>query len=216
MNRELTIMRRARPWNRALYAFLPILLCACQSTKGSQGGTDEEWLAPSPQLKQRIEEQAASLPWTHGIERVELIRWFAGVGEPCYPTLLAMVQDPRSDVAGAALAALGATRDSRLVPHLRAVPWPATGASVDLALERARTLLRLGDWSMLPHMIDGLEDSRLMTRALCAQALYEVTKERFGFDPRGDEELRGASVQRWREWWAERNADPLLPSVPQG
>ncbi len=190
------------------------LVCACSSThsavKSSESEAQGEWLAPTPMLRQRIEDEAARMPWTHGIERVELIHWFAKVGEPAYPTLLSMVLDPRPDVAGAALAALGATRDSRLVKHLRALPWPTDDEGGDLSLERSRTLLRLGDWTMVPKLIAGLSDERLMTRALCAQALEEATHERFDFDPRADAEHRAESIAKWEAWWRSRSSDPML------
>jgi len=155
-----------------LSAALLLLTSACVTvgpdsdnpTKHSLG----PWIEPTPQLADKIEQNAQRLPWTTGIERVELIQWFAKVGEPAYPKLLEMVNDPRADVAGAALAAIGATRDARLVEPLRELPWPDE-QHPDVALERARTLLRLGDWSLVPHLIDGLEDERLMVRALCAR-----------------------------------------------
>ena len=50
----------------------------------------------------------------------------------------------------------------------------------------------------------------LMTRALCNQALFEATHEKFDFDPKGDAEAREASVQRWEAWWKARSQDPLL------
>lgn len=184
---------------------------ACVTTLQSPSATTGEsgWLEPSPALRQQIEDEAKRMPWTHGMERIETIHWFASVGEPAYPTLLAMVLDPRADVAGAALAALGATKDSRLVEPLRELPWPDAEHS-DLALERARTLLRLGDWQMVPHLVKGLRDERMMTRALCIQALDEATHQRFGFDPRGEADAREASVQKWEAWSKDRLSDPLL------
>lgn len=187
-----------------------LALCACASTHTSLATTDGPWLAPSPQLQSKIDDAAARLPWTHGVERVELIHWFARIGEPAYAKLLELCQDPRPDVSGAALAALGATRDSRLVEHLRALPWPEEGETSDLSLERARTLLRLGDWSMVPRLIKGLRDERLVTRALCGQALEEATHERFDFDPRAEADVREQSVVRWEQWWSARAQDPLL------
>ena len=171
--------------------------------------SSSEWLEPSPGLRQQIEDCAKRLPWTHGLDRIDLIGWFSRVGEPAYPTLLDMVMDPRKDVAGAALAALGATRDSRLVEPLRRLPWPEGDQNSDLALERARTLLRLGDWQMVPHLIAGLRDERLLTRALCAQALNESTNERFGYDPRAEPDVREASVKQWEAWWKSRENDPM-------
>lgn len=166
------------------------------------------WVEASPSLQMKIDRQVQRLPWTHGIERIEMIQWFAQVGEPAYPSLLQMVLDPREDVAGAALASLGATRDSRLVEPLRELPWPSE-TKPDLALERARTLLLLGDWSMLGHLIAGLNDDRVVIRSLCAQALYEATHERFGYNPTSSEGERRVATDRWNEWWDSRQADPM-------
>jgi len=53
---------------------------------------------------------------------------------------------------------MGATRDSRLIPYLEAIEIPDGPDAVDLRLERARTLLRLGDWNAVPMLITGLRD----------------------------------------------------------
>jgi hypothetical protein len=192
-------------------ALLLSLTTACASTNSSVE-TEPDWLQPSPRLRHQIEESARRLPWTHGMERVEMITWFATVGEPAYPTLLEMVLDPRKDVAGSALAAIGATRDSRLVLPLRALPWPEGENNSDLALERARALLRLGDWQMVPILIGGLRNEELLTRALCAQALWESTRERFAYDPKAEPEEREKAIVEWEKWWHERNTDPMQES----
>jgi len=189
---------------------------ACSSTSSSASASDVTWLEPSPALRAQIEDAAIRLPWTHGVERIQMIQWFAGVGEPAYGTLLALARDPRLDVAGAALAALGATRDERLVLHLREVPIPAGPEAGDFKLERARTLLRLGDWQPVPDLIDGLRDDRAVTRTLCFQALFESTHEKFDYDPRGEPEAREAAVRRWEVWWEARRTDPLLPGPKRG
>ncbi len=150
----------------------------------------------------------AQLPWAGQEERVELIRWFAQVGEPAYPRLLELAQDPRRDVAGVALAALGATGDQRLVESVQRLSLPDE-ASTDLVLERARTLMRLGDWGQVPVLIDGLESESWWMRAVAADALHEGTKERHGFHPRGTDEERAAAVVRWRSWWQALSTDPL-------
>ena len=203
---------RARRFGVAGALLLLAALCGCAATHESTGTDSGEprWLEPSPALRQRIDDQAKRLPWTHGTERIELIRWFAGIGEPAYPTLLAMVLDPRKDVAGSALAALGATRDSRLVEELHKLPWSESDAGEELNLERARTLLRLGDWRTIPELIRGLRSDELMTRALCHQALGEATHEQFDYDPKGEPEAREASVKRWETWWSAHEQDPLL------
>ncbi len=191
---------------------LSSLALGCASTRGSAAaaGSDGDWLEPSPGLARKIEDHASRLPWAPTLEeRIELIQWFASVGEPAYTTLLGLVTDPRPDVAGAALAALGSTGDSRLVSHVRALPWPPEEQS-DLALERARALLMLGDWSMVPLLIDGLRDERLYTRAVCVRTLSEATRERFGYEPGADPEVREAAVLRWERWWAGRRGDRRL------
>lgn len=213
---RLSAVRLSSLFPVAAGALLLALSSACATTKSSMssGPHGSSWLEPSPQLREQIDEASQRLPWTHGLERVELIHWFAQVGEPAYPTLLAMAADPRRDVAGAALAALGATRDSRLVEPLRA-STAQSAREPDLALERARTLLRLGDWESVPALINGLSDERLMTRALSIQALFEATHERFGYDARAESDDRAQSVQRWLEWWKERAHDSMLqPETP--
>lgn len=191
---------------------LTVLAASCSSTRGSAGASP--WLEPSPRLEEQIREQEQRLPWTHGAERLEIIQWFAAVGEPAYPALLEMVRDERPDVSGSALAALGATGDERLVSELHAIPWPEGENGEELTLERARTLLRLGDWSMIPNLIHGLRSDRLLTRALCAQALFEATNETHDFQPRGEYADRETAVVRWEAWWQEREQDGYLPSNP--
>jgi hypothetical protein len=207
-------MKHKRLFTVVSSALLLCLASACSSTQSSLG--EQEWLKPSPRLRSQIEDAARRLPWTHGMERVEMITWFATVGEPAYPTLLQMVQDPRKDVAGSALAALGATRDSRLVEPLRAVPMPEGDDNFDLRLERARALLRLGDWQVMPTLIEGLRDERDITRALSAQTLWESTHEKFGYDANGDIEARNKSIAAWEAWWRDRSQDPLRPGVDTG
>ena len=120
-----------------------------------------------------------------------------------------LAQDPRPDVAGSALAALGATRDSRLVNELHQIEWkePATPA---LRFERARMFLRLGDWSDAPILIAGLRNETILMRALCAQALFEATGERLGYDAKEPALTRDEAVLRWEAWWKERQGEGIL------
>ncbi|MFT7667739.1 MAG: hypothetical protein ACI8X5_000422 [Planctomycetota bacterium] len=212
-SRRLLRGHLSRPMRRFLSLTLLLLLplASCVTVGDGKRGQKSNigpWVEASPQLQMKIDQEVQRLPWTHGIERIEMIQWFANLGEPAYAVLLEMAQDERSDVAGAALAALGATHDARLVEPLRELPWPSLERS-DLALERARTLLRLGDWTMVPHLIGGLHDDRVMIRALCSQALYEATHERFDYDANGSEFDRERSAARWLEWWNKRQGDAL-------
>ncbi|MEM7310558.1 MAG: hypothetical protein AAF682_28035 [Planctomycetota bacterium] len=188
-----------------------VLLASCRSSGGSEAeAPTSEWLQPSPILEQQIQDEAARLPWTHGFERLEQIRWFALVGEPAYEMLLTLAEDERDDVASASLAALGETQDRRLVPHIHRLRWDAARRSGDLGLERARTLLRLGDWSEIPTLITGLKDERVYTRSLCIQALEGVTGQTFGFDPRGEPTDRVRAIDSWEVWWRSRTGEGLL------
>jgi len=197
-------------WNILVLAFLATA-CTSSSRNVRDDGPVSEWIQATPLLAQQIEDEALRLPYSHGFDRLEQIRWFASIGEPAYPTLLRLAADPRDDVAAAALAALGATLDARLVTHIQALPWSEERAAGDLALERARTLVRLGDWSQLSILIQGLTDERLFTRSLCLDALREATHETQAFDPRAELSEREKAVARWQAWWLQRSGEGILP-----
>ncbi|MCE9593472.1 MAG: hypothetical protein K8S98_04700 [Planctomycetes bacterium] len=175
--------------------------------------SDSPWLEPSPVLADQIDDQAKRLPWTHGVERVEMIAWFSRAGEPAYGKLLQLACDPSPDVAGSALAALGATGDKRLVEPLRDLPWPKPLDPM-IEFERARTLTRLGDWSEVRVLIRGLSSSEVLTRTLCAQALNDATGEKFGYDPHANELEREAAAKKWSEWLSRREGEGILAKNP--
>lgn len=195
---------------------LSLLLAACTTTERNVRDDsidhDSPWIQATPLLGQQIEDEAARLPYSHGFDRLEQIRWFAAMGEPAFAVLLRLAADPRDDVAAAALAALGATKDSRLVPYIQDLEWTVEREGSDLALERARTLVRLGEWSEMPALITGLEDERLFTRSLCIDALREATHETLAFDPRAEKSEREKAVLRWRQWWLQRSGEGILPT----
>lgn len=200
---------------RTITAVLLGAACVLSACRTSRAPTNHEvhdgpWLMPSPILQEQLEDEAQRLPWTHGFERLEQIRWFALVGEPAYETLLELALDPRQDVASAALAALGETNDRRLVPFIHRLDWSEERLSGDLGLERARTLLRLGDWSEIPTLIAGLSDERLYTRSLCLEALKGATGQTLGYDPRAEVVDRDRAVDSWRVWWNARAGEGLL------
>ena len=157
-----------------------------------------------------MEQRAERMPWVHGIEeQVEMIQWWAEKGELAYSRLLLMAGDGRAMVADLALSALATSRDGRLVEPLRQIPWPAE-TQVDLNYSRARTHLRLGDWKYVSVLVDGLEDERLLARAMCFRTLRGATKIDLGFVPKEAVEARSTAVGRWREWVAARSGDTLL------
>jgi len=195
-------------WLSAAFLFASTVLtagCASSSSKSSAS----PWLRPSPTLRQQIADQITRLPWTHGLERVEQIAWLADIGEPAYEQLLELCEDPRPDVAASAAAALGATRDSRLVESVRAVRWTAP-EDRSLTFERARCLVRLGDWSQVGVLIGGLESDDPWARAWCLSALREVTGQDLGFDPQGSPEQRERAAAQWRRWYESRAGEGIL------
>lgn len=200
-----------RSFARFLATACAALLCACASSKPAPvvSSGPSSWLKPSPLLRQQLEDEAARLPWTRGLERVELIRWFASIGEPAYAKLFELLEDPRQDVAAAAYAALGITGDKRLVTPLLEAPWGDAQKGTDLELERARTLVRLGAWQEIPTLIRGLGDERLYTRALCIDALAEATGQTLDYEARGSESAREIARERWERWWLKYSGDPL-------
>jgi len=206
---------RNRSRGHAIVAGLALsLLASCGSTRSQlvndSLAVNDVWVQPSPILQQQLADEAQRLPWTRGFERLEQIRWFASVGEPAYETLLRLAEERRDHVAAAALAALGATLDRRLVSHIRLLEWSEERDQTDLGLERARALVRLGDWSKIPLLISGLRDGRVYTRALCLDALREATHETHGFDPRSDAGPRKKAIERWESWWNDRARDEFL------
>ncbi|MEX1026232.1 MAG: hypothetical protein WD226_14250 [Planctomycetota bacterium] len=207
----------ARPLVRRLLA-APLLFLGLTACLGSSSEFEEvttyRWIEPSPQLLNQIQDEIRKLPWTRGFERVEQIRWLASVGEPAYAELLLLVEDPRDDVAAAGLAALGATLDRRLVEPIKSMRWSKAREESDLGFERARTLVRLGDWEKIPVLIRGLEDERVYTRTLCIETLFETTRQELEYDPRADEASRAEAVKRWRAWWVKRKADGMLQPRP--
>lgn len=204
-------MKPMSKYSALVLVALATLAPACSSTSAKKDpGSEGMWLPASPVLKQQLEEEAERLPFRHGVEQLEAIRWFASVGEPAYPTLLRLATDERDHVVFSALAALGATGDPRLAAPLRVIPWSEERFAGDLGYERARTLVRLGDWSAMPVLIGGLRDTRAVTRALCIKALTEATGDGRGFDPRANESERELAINRWEQWWLARSGEGLL------
>lgn len=192
-------------WPSALLWTALVASCASPAPTSTSG----PWLRASPALRQQIEDQITRLPWTHGLERVEQITWLASVGEPAFERLLELCGDRRADVAASAVAALGATRDSRLVEPLRSVTW-AVPDDRSLVYERARAFVRLGDWSQVGVLIDGLGADDGWARAWCLSALREVTGQEMGFDPQAGAAEREAGLERWRRWHASRSGEGIL------
>jgi HEAT repeat protein len=200
-----------QPISRSLLLALSSLLLAACTTTGtgsiSPAQTDSVWVQPTPQFRRKLLEQAERVPYIQRTEEmVEVIRFFVQARESAYDLLLGMAATSNSKVVGTALAALGETRDERLAPYVAALELRAEGGR-QLQYERARCLVKLGDWAELPVLVSGLRDDELWYRALCAKALRDATHLSQGFDPDGDEEEREVAAQAWEAWLVARETD---------
>lgn len=189
---------------------LAFFAAGCSTTSGSTRVAHEgPWIQPSAEFQRQIDQHAARLPYLQKLDDfVAEIQWFVGAGEPAYATLLELAASTDTKVSGAALAALGSMNDARLVPHLDQLPWPAEDQA-RARYERARCHLKLGDWSHVGVLIDGLGDGDLYARSLCFRALNQATGESFDYHPKAEVAVREASMARWSEWAARTGADVL-------
>jgi hypothetical protein len=82
----------------------------------------------------------------------------------------------------------------RLPAHLRS-PWPGVrrGAAEELG-HRDR-------WSVIPSLIERLEDDDADVRVASASALRRLTNQFFGFGAEGGPREQAAIASRWRAWW---------------
>ena len=205
--------------NPILLSSLFLCLVACSGTRASQssGGSSgsqvkedaSQWLEPTPQLQTEMDMMRERMPWIKGPEESQdMIEWWTQLGEPGYATLLEIAQDPKAKVADLAYAALAGSRDKRLVSSLREIPWDETSPQ-RLQYSRARTHLRLGDWSHIDVLIKGLRDESEFSRAYCAQILKTATNNDFGYQYNAPVEERAAAVEKWEAWYQERAAEAV-------
>lgn len=122
---------------------------------------------------------------------------------------------------------------SRIGVYVATVCWVvglggcgASASRSELALEspdpsvRAVAIVRAADRrdeSVVPLLVDRLEDEDAAVRLYAILALDRLTGTRLGYEYGGSEVERRASVDRWRRYLvnpAERAATPQLPTEP--
>jgi hypothetical protein len=196
--------------NRSLVLLMALAAGACVTSASSVRSVPEgPWIEPSIEFQRQIEQHAARLAYLQKLDDfVGEIQWFVGAGEPAYSTLLKLAGSEDTKVAGTALAAIGGSQDARLVPFLEAIPWPPPEAT-RLRYERARCHMKLGDWSHVDDLIDGLRDEELYARSLCFRALWDATGETFDYHPKAEVQVREASLARWEDWSVRITGDAI-------
>ncbi|MEM1449796.1 MAG: hypothetical protein AAF957_02260 [Planctomycetota bacterium] len=196
----------------ALTAFLSVAT-ACSSTKGSASSNAEYgvWTEPTADLARQIEQRAMRVSVIASpSEFVELSDWFQTIGEPAYPRLLEMVEIGDMRQRSFALSVISALRDRRLVAPLKAV-MPEKALEIQThRYEYARALATMGDYEMLPALIDGLQDDDHFLRALANQTLREVTNNDVPYEATAPREERQIAVEAWKSWYQTQQEDALL------
>lgn len=62
--------------------------------------------------------------------------------------------------------------------------------------------------SLIPGLLDGLENENLYLRLLSQDYLEKLTDQQFPLDPTDAAELRAPAIKQWQKWW-EENKDKL-------
>lgn len=177
------------------------LSCACAAVK------KHPFEEPPPLMREQIERKISEIPFTRDWERINTLDWLTRCGEAAFPALIEGLESKDPDIRAGAANVLGRSQDRRVIPFLNKT---ADDADSRVRYEFARSLLRLGDWSKVPILIEGLRDESEYARALCNDALRTYTKADFGFVPSAAKELREEPVRKWETWWNSRAKDAFF------
>lgn len=165
---------------------------------------DEDRPVPegTPRSRAQAAEAVARFEDESGAERVAAARRLAAMGEQALrPLFDALERGAGPRTRGMAAYTLGFMDDRRAVePLARASSDPV----LDVRLDAAAALLRLGDDRGFPPLIQGLDDADPRVRARCIGVLHGAVSDTFGFEPDGDPQERRAAVARWRGWLERR------------
>ncbi len=184
-----------------LAALLALPIAGCQTTIDGRSVEDkEESVYPSASAFTRvqIERTIHDVPYLQGRAVIDACAFLARIGPAAIPQLAQALSDPEPARRSFALNALGAIGDRRALEQIRT---GLTDADRAVRYEAARSCVRLGDWTGMPVLVEGLADDSAFYRGLCFDALQRETNLDFGFRALGAEEERAVSVTRWRDWW---------------
>ncbi len=179
---------------------LALTLSGCATT-----AKKSPFVKPGKLMGEMIDERVQQIPYQHKSELLQNMLWLAQAGEQAVPSLLAAMdhQDPkvRSSIAWI----FGRMGDRRVIPMLQQRKNEPNEVT---RLEIARTLLTLGDYSMVPELIHGLDSDLPHVRYLCYDALHRTTKHSFDYDHRASDPMdRQASIAKWKDWWKNQSKE---------
>lgn len=129
------------------------------------------------------------------------------IGSPDATTaLIVALRDSDTLVRNYAASALGFTGDKRALGPLVWVIENDT--SEEVRALATSSLANLRDARVSGELIKLLEDPVLLVRARAIDGLYQVTGQRFGYDPRAGAGKRAGPVAQWKAWYG-KNRDKL-------
>jgi len=205
---------------RTALAFLALtaplaLTASCSTTKGATAtGLTEvtsEWVQPTDSDQRKINVRAMEVSVINSTEAyVELSDWFQSKGEQVYPKLLEMVETGDTRQRSFSLSVISALRDARLAEPLHDAMPESALKSKGHGYEYARALAAMGDYSMLPVLIEGLQDDDQYTRALANDTLQKATRNAIPFNANATPDERQIAVDAWMLWWERQQTDELL------
>ncbi|MBL8693896.1 MAG: HEAT repeat domain-containing protein [Planctomycetes bacterium] len=186
-------------------ALILLLAAACSASRSSLAD-DATYPTPSPFVEAQIDQHLHDVPYLKGRQVVDACASLVRLGPAAIPRLKDAVADEDPVRRAFALNVLGAMGDRRVIETLREAtrdPEPS------VRYEAARSCMRLGEWSVLGVLVDGLQDESVYRRTLCHDALRKNTGVDFGFQPQAPTEERAAAVAKWRSWWSQHSKDTL-------
>ena len=191
------------------------LTSSCASTSASTGTASNddpsEWLKPTAGMQRSINIKAMEVTVINSTdEYVALSDWFQTKGEQAYPKLLEMVESGDTRQRTFSLSVISAIRDRRLAMPLRNAMPEAALENKGHRYEYARALAMMGDFSALPVLIEGLNDTHSVARIESMKALQKATHNPIPYSPNASPEDRQKAVDAWMIWWERQQADVLL------
>jgi len=118
-----------------------------------------------------------------------------------------LAEDPNARLRSNAMWVLAQIRDPERKEAMKTIDRTLRRGLKDVdpivRFEAASGLASRGDWDVLPHLIDGLEDRDSAVRYRCNAQLVSTTSRDFGYSADASVEQRQTAVERWRSFYAD-------------